>query len=396
MFAILDIETTGLSPAREKITEIAIYIHDGEKIVDEFATLLHPERSIPSDITRLTGIDNRMVENAPKFFEVAKKIVEITDGATIVAHNANFDYGFIQAEFRRLGYEFSRKLLCTVKLSRKLMPGFRSYGLGKICAYLGIENGSRHRAAGDAFATVKLFEHLISVNNGTEDLFSEISALAFKDLNPLLKKSTIDALPAKTGVYYFYNEKGDIIYIGKSKDIKKRVATHLRNTKSVKASQMRQEICDVSYELTGSELIALLLESEEIKKHKPIFNRRLRRSVFNTGIYHFYDKKGYLNFRLNKKNNAEIPLSTFTSKQSAKSFLENLVLKFNLCQKLSDLYKSETSCFHYNIKMCNGACIGKEPTDEYNKRALEAVKSMEYKHRNFIVIDKGRDENEGR
>lgn len=161
MYAIVDIETTSGSPKSGKITEIAIYIHNGESIINSFVSLINPECSIPYYITRITGINNEMVENSPKFYEVAKKIVELTDNKIFVAHNVTFDYGFIQKEFNELGYNFERKTLCTVQLSRKYLPGYRSYSLGKLCSELGIEINGRHRAGGDAFATTKLFELIL-------------------------------------------------------------------------------------------------------------------------------------------------------------------------------------------------------------------------------------------
>lgn len=164
MFAIIDVETTGAVYKYGKLTEIAVYLHNGQKITDSFQTLLNPEIDIPYFITKLTGIDNNMVDNAPKFYEVARKIVELTAGRIFVAHNVNFDYKFIQEEYRRLGYEYKRKTLCTVKLARKLLPGHTSYSLGKICGDLNIKIEGRHRAAGDALATVKLFELLLEKN----------------------------------------------------------------------------------------------------------------------------------------------------------------------------------------------------------------------------------------
>lgn len=161
MFSIIDIETTGQSYKNGKITEIAIYQHNGQEVTDSFSTLINPEMDIPFFITELTGIDNEMVRTAPKFYQVAKKIVEMTTGRIFVAHNVSFDYKFIKEEFARLGYDYSRKTMCTVKLSRKLLPGHPSYSLGKLCANLGIEINGRHRAAGDALATAKLFDILV-------------------------------------------------------------------------------------------------------------------------------------------------------------------------------------------------------------------------------------------
>lgn len=173
MYAIIDIETTGTSYRKGKITEIAIYIHNGQEVTDSFSSLVNPECDIPWYITRLTGISNEMVINAPKFYEIAKKIVEITAGKIFIAHNVGFDYNFIKEEFSRLGYDYVRKTMCTVQLSRKLLPGYKSYSLGKLCPELNININGRHRAAGDALATVKLFEILLEQNcNKETDLFS--------------------------------------------------------------------------------------------------------------------------------------------------------------------------------------------------------------------------------
>ncbi|MBM3437340.1 MAG: hypothetical protein FJY07_14135, partial [Bacteroidetes bacterium] len=265
MYSIIDIETTGLSPNYGKITEIAIYIHDGEKVVDEFTTLLNPEIDIPYRITQLTGINNKMVRDCPKFYEVAKRIVEMTQDTVFVAHNVNFDYNFIRKEFRELGYDYQRKKLCTSRLSRKLLPGRRSYSLGKLCQELGIENPHRHRAFGDAAAALKLFEILLTVEKNVEEL-------SLHGLNSSLDRKLIARLPQEPGVYYFYNDSGHIIYIGKSINIRERVMSHITNNTSKRAIEMRNEIADIGFELTGNELIALLLESNEIKKHTPRYN----------------------------------------------------------------------------------------------------------------------------
>ncbi len=164
MYAIIDIETTGGSAKSSKITEIAVFVHNGQKITGSFTSLINPEQKIPWYITRLTGISNEMVANAPKFYEVAKKIVELTAGKIFVAHNVSFDYSFVKEEFKQLGYDFQRKTLCTVQMSRKLLPGHKSYSLGKLCGDLNIVLNGRHRAAGDARATVELFELLLAKN----------------------------------------------------------------------------------------------------------------------------------------------------------------------------------------------------------------------------------------
>jgi DNA polymerase-3 subunit epsilon len=395
MYAIVDIETTGGSSRIEKITEIAIYQHDGEKITGEFVTLINPERNIPYFITSLTGISNEMVENAPRFFEVAKTIIEMTEGRTLVAHNTRFDYSFIRQEFKSLGYNFKRNLLDTVTLGRKLIPGHRSYSLGNICKDLGILINGRHRAAGDALATVKLFEMLMvkdrQVNGPGSGL---IRNTKISKLNPYLDISKIDSIPEEPGVYYFYNENHDLIYIGKSRNLQQRIRTHLSNNTTSRAMEMRDLIADIDWEVTGSELIALLRESSEIKRNKPVYNRAQRRTAFQWGIFSFTDQNGYINFNYGQIDCDDNPVSVFTGKERAKSTLLILVEKYNLCQKLTGLYETTGPCFHYHVGVCRGACCGKEPPDSYNERARKAAEEFVFIRRNFFIIDKGRNEEE--
>jgi len=390
-FAIVDIETTGGNAFKDRITEIAIYLHDGNKIIDEFSTLINPECSIPPFITRLTGINDEMVENAPKFYEVARQIVQITDGAVFVAHNAPFDYGFIRESYKSLGFNYTRDHLCTVRLSRKIIPGFRSYSLGNLCNNLNIVIENRHRAKGDALATVKLFELLIQKNNG-ETVLSDFIKNDFIDLRfpPGFNRSIIDTLPETHGVYYLHDETGRIIYIGKSNNIRQRILSHFRNKQSRKALELRNNISDITFEETGNELIALLLESEEIKKNQPFFNRAQKRTIKNHCIYSTINENGYLTFLISKDKDLEDLVTTATTYDHALEVIDKLISKFSLCQKLCGVYSIVHACFKYSVKQCNGACIGKESPAEYNKRAQAAIDSLQYKNPNFMIIDGGR------
>lgn len=395
MYAIVDIETTGGSARIEKITEIAIYLHDGNQITGEFVSLINPERNIPYFITNLTGITNEMVEDSPRFFEIAKKVVELTEGRTFVAHNARFDYSFIREEFKSLGFNFKRNILDTVALSRKLVPGHRSYSLGNICKDLKISINGRHRAAGDALATVKLFELLIErdrVLNGTKTSLMKNTKVS--KLNPKLDINKVESVPDVPGIYYFYNENGDLIYIGKSRNLQQRINTHLSNNTTNRAMEMRDQIADIDWETTGSELIALLKESSEIKLNKPVYNRQQRRSGFQWGIFTYTDMNGYINHRYGQLNTDDLPLSVFTSKEKAKSKLDSLVETHNLCQKLSGLYETNGPCFHFQVGICKGACCAKESAECYNERALKANEEFIFTRRNFFIIDKGRDDEE--
>lgn len=387
MYAIIDVETTGGSAFNEKLTEISIFQFDGKQITGQFSTLINPERAIPFMITRLTGITDEMVRDAPKFYEVAREIIEMTEGRVFVAHNANFDYNFIRQEYKRLGYSYNRKTLCTVKLSRKLIPGHRSYSLGNLCNDLGIIIQNRHRAAGDAEATVKVLERLLSVD-------PSLCGMPSGALHHSLNRSVFATLPEAPGVYYFHDEEGRVIYVGMSRNIHSRILTHFSNQSSEKAIIMKAKVADISFEATGSELLALLLESDEIKKLKPLFNRAQRRSSFNFGLFNSTDIFGYQNLEITEINKRPTPITSFSTFAEAREFLFRMVGRYRLCQKLCGLYDAQGACFQHGIRACNGACIGIEPPEEYNSRVKEALKQFDYGSQNLVVVDKGRYDDE--
>ncbi|MEH1008174.1 MULTISPECIES: exonuclease domain-containing protein [unclassified Winogradskyella] len=388
MYAILDIETTGGKYNEEGITEIAIYQFDGHKVTDQFISLVNPEREIQPFVVNLTGINSNMLKNAPKFYEVAKRIVEITEDCIIVAHNSSFDYRILKTEFKRLGFPFKRKTLCTVELSQQLIPDMESYSLGKLTRALGIPMSDRHRANGDAMATVKLFKMLL--NKDLEKvIIRDAVKIEQKSNIPTNLTTIIEGLPSDTGVYYIHNTEGEIIYIGKSKNIRKRIIQHFTG-KNSKSKKIQKLVSTVTYEKTGSELAALLKESAEIKANKPIFNRALRRTIFTHALYSFTDKNGYINLFIDKSNREEMPITTFSTRTSGKHFLFKAVEEFNLCQKLTGLYNTKTSCFKYEVKECSGACINEEPVDAYNKRVNSLIEKYSYANKNMLIIDKGR------
>jgi DNA polymerase-3 subunit epsilon len=389
-YVIVDVETTGGSPKHSKITEIAMFKYDGEKIIDEFVTLINPEQSIPEFIVRLTGITDKMVEAAPKFYEVAKPILAFFEGCIFVAHNVSFDYGMLRSEFRALGYDFRLPHLCTVRATRIILPGHPSYSLGKITQSLGIEIQGRHRAGGDALATAKLFDIIYHKDPNHLQTFIQKEVNPQK-IHPNLSIETIDELPNKAGIYKFFNEFNQLIYIGKSKSIKKRVEQHLRNVLTPKGTLMIQEIAKVEYELTGSELIAMLLESELIKEHKPKFNRQLRKTIFTYGLYDEPDEHGYLSLKLGltSKNNAN-PITYFNSRKESNVFIREKGDAFRLCQKINGVYPTNDACFRHSIQECDGACIGAEPVESYNQKVNQLIQSMSFSESSFYILDKGR------
>ncbi|MFV8361381.1 exonuclease domain-containing protein [Flavobacterium sp. LS1P3] len=392
MYAILDIETTGGQFNEEGITEIAIYKFDGHEVVDQFISLVNPEIPIQPFVVKLTGINNAMLSSAPKFFEVAKRIIEMTNDCVIVAHNASFDYRILRTEFRRLGYDFEARTLCTVELSKKLLPEQPSHSLGKLVRALGIPMADRHRASGDALATVKLFKILLEKDLEKEIVKDFIKLEIEKGIAPKLL-DIVASLPAKTGVYYIHNEKGNLVYIGKSRNIKKRINQHFTGT-STKCKKIQAEVFTVTYDETGSELIALLKESEEIKINKPIYNRAQRKSIFQLALYAEKDKNGYLNLKLQKADGRKKEITSFTSLQEGKNALFRITSHYNLCQKLTGLYVSKTNCFQYNIKECDGACVGEISPEEYNARVKGFIDKNSFENQNMVLVDRGRTINE--
>lgn len=392
MYAIVDIETTGGKYNEEGITEIAIYKFDGHEIVDQFISLINPEREIQPFVVNLTGINSKMLRDAPKFYEIAKRVVEITEDCIIVAHNASFDYRILQLEFDRLGFPYKRKSLCTVELSKKLIPDMESYKLGKLVRSLGIPMSDRHRASGDALATVKLFKMLLD-KDSEKNIIQQAVKLEIKKKVATRLLDIIESLPSATGVYYIHNAKGDIIYIGKSKNIKKRVNQHFTGSNN-KSKKLQKQVATVTFERTGSELVALLKESEEIKRKKPIYNRAQRSTIFQYAMTSHTDENGYISLRIEKADGRKKSITTFTNMSQAKHVMFKLTDEFRLCQKINQLHNSKSNCFQYTIKECNGACILDEAPESYNKRVKEAIDKYSYENKNMLIVDKGRTHDE--
>jgi len=393
LYSVVDIETTGNGYRGQKITEISIFIFDGEKIVDEFTSLVNPEQKIPHFITNLTGITDAMVRTAPKFYEIAKKIAEITKDTIFVAHNVNFDYNIIRDEFKSLGFDFKRKKLCTVRLSRKIIPGLASYSLGNICSAEGIEIAARHRAKGDAEATVELFRRLI-IRDHKFTINSFLNAKSREaTLPPLLDKQVVDTLPEKHGVYYFKNEKKEVIYVGKANNIKQRVISHFYDKKK-KERTMCLETADISYTETGSELIALLHESSEIKHLYPKFNRAQRKAGEAVGLFSYEDQKGILHLAFNRLKLTPNPIMKFYSMAACRTTLEKICSAFELCPKYCHLQTNVNACFHFQLQQCRGVCSEKEAIESYNKRVRKAIKSLGLQTENLVIKENGRTDEE--
>ncbi len=400
-YAIVDLETTGTSAHNGRITEVGIVLFDGEKIIDTFETLINPERSIPWEITRITGISNEMVREAPKFYEVAKKIVEMTQDAIFVAHNVGFDYGFLRKEFGALGFTFSRKQLCTVRLMRKVFPGFRSYSLGRLIQHFDISVEHRHRAMADALATTELLKMALNHQFGDE----EINQLVNEGVRAsrLPKGITLDflhAIPDETGVYYMHDMEGDVIYVGKALNIRKRIMQHFAD-KTTKGNLIHEYVADITWEIMGSELAALLYESAEIKRLQPKLNRALRRKLLPFVVWAYQNEHGYTCFDSGKMTRAEAKkkkyrlLADFSKKANARNRLKKAAESFNLCLSLTGIERVQKPCFNYHIKTCYGACIHEEEPQSYNERAEAAMEMLSrISTETFAIVDHGRSADE--
>ncbi len=392
-YAVVDIETTGGDPRRDKITEIGIVILENNEIVKKYSTLINPERSIPEFITRLTGITNAMVEEAPKFYEVAKEVVEMTDSAIFVAHNVRFDYQFLQHEFKQLGYTFSKRKLCTVRLSRQTFPGLDGYSLGKLIKYFDIQVDSRHRALDDAYAAAIVLSKSLEKGKTKKSIQKMISeGIKLTRLPKHIEPKDILTLPEDCGVYYFKDTTGHIVYIGKSTNIQKRAKQHF-SKESRKANRMFREVAEIDYVLTGSELHSLLLESSEIKKHLPPINVAQKQSKYPFQILSYQNSNDYRRFEICKKGilltDEQVVFGQFAKKAHAKHRLKSLCEQFQLCYQFTDIEKpKEGACFLFEVEKCFGACVETEPIESYNERADLALEVFnQFLDQRFIIIE---------
>ena len=391
-FAIVDIETTGGSASGGGITEIAVLIHNGVEITEEFQTLLNPGHSVPAYITGLTGIDNSMLEDAPIFEEIAEQLWDLLEGRVFVAHSVNFDYGFIREAFSKVGRQLNTPRICTVRLARKVFPNLKSYSLGRLCESQKIPILARHRAMGDARATAILFDRMYKMKE--EVILSSLkrnTGEAF--LPPNFSLSKFKEIPETCGVYYMLNDKGKVIYVGKALNIRERFKGHfsgkvLPNLKQ----QLKSEIVDLQWKLTGSEMMALLLETLEIKRLWPKYNSALKLPKTLYGLFDYQDNSGYYRFQIAKVTKNLRPLETFFSSEEAQQFLKSGIENFQLCKKLCGLRK--VTCNTVQDKTCNGACQSEEHPKDYNSRVKEFINLIKESKKEILLTLPGREKGE--
>lgn len=391
MYAIVDIETTGGYATNNAITEVAIVLHDGIRELKRYETLVNPGMPIPRYVQALTGINDEMVSDAPYFNEIAEAVYEYLNGAIFVAHNVNFDYSFIKHQLKACGLDLDSKKLCTVRLSRKTFPGAPSYSLGNICKHLGIDISNRHRAGGDADATVMLFETILKAG-GLEHIRSMLKANSREQYMPThLPAGTLEKLPETPGVYYFHDQKGKVIYVGKAKNLRRRVCSHFSNNKPGRQKQdFLRNIYSISHETTGTELMAFLLECIEIKRLWPAYNRSMKRFQQTYGLYIYEDRSGYARLVLEKHKRQLSPIYTFSLLWEGQNILWKLIRQFHLCPKLCYMEKGEGPCGGVKEDFCQGACEHKESPEDYNQRVRQAVEGLISSLPTFTLVDEGR------
>jgi len=395
LYAIVDIETTGGHASANGITEVAINIHDGNQIVERYTTLINPKRDIPVYITALTGIDDEMLKDAPIFEDVALQIYQLLHNKIFVAHNVNFDYSFLKHHLANAGYDLQCRKLCTVRLSRKVFPGKVSYSLGKLCNALQIPINNRHRASGDADATSILFNLLLE--HDSEGIIAEMLKKTSKEqvLPPNLDKAAIMKLPNQPGVYYFKDNKGKIVYVGKAKDLKKRVTSHFTGNQPNRQRQdFLRTIHHVDYVTCGTELMALILEANEIKRLWPENNRAMKRYEHKYDLYIFEDQNGYMRLAIDKHKKNNKAFQSFNNLLEGYNYLNMLVEKYQLCAKLCYLQKTASKCIAHENGQCFGACSGIETVAVYNKRLYAALDDIQRLQPSFALVDEGRKEEE--
>jgi DNA polymerase-3 subunit epsilon len=393
-FVITDIETTGLSPERDRVTEVACVRVEGGEIVSEQRTLVNPERFIPQSISQMTGITNAMVMSAPKgdaIFPSVRTWLGDDDDAIFTAHNVTFDFNFLQSSFRRHSIpELAHTKLCTMRLSRRLLPARKSHALGELASYLGIRIQGRHSALGDAQATAQLLIRLLEILQEEHDCetvedvlgFQYRTMSAFKETpaNVRALESTLAALPSQPGVYRMIDRRGEILYIGKAKSLRDRVGSYFRRgaEHTPKIAEMVKRVRSIETEETGSELGALLLESKLIKVHQPKYNTLQKRY------------KRYAFLRLNMSDSFPRPelalevepdgaeyFGPFNGRNSVEMVIDtiNRVFRLRECTESVVPDESFTPCIYHQIKRCEAPCAKMQSVEDY-RREVDEVRSF--------------------
>ena len=384
---LLDCETTGGKAIYHRIIEIGLIVIEDGKVIETWQTFIDPKVALPPFIQRLTGITPVMVDGAPAFFDIAEELLSKLKGRTLVAHNARFDYSFLKNEFERAGYSYNAKPLCSVKFSRNLYPQFKRHGLSQIISRFDLAIENRHRALDDAKMIYQFFQKSSALFSDDEIAATCAMLQKRSSLPTLLDAKEIEKLPNSAGVYYFYDEKGTLLYVGKSVNIRNRVMSHFSSDyKNPKDLRMSTKIAHVDFEQTPSDFGAQIRESNQIKALSPFYNRRLRKVRKLFQYRSVEDENGYLRLNIEvietEDTRIEQQFGLFRSSRQASKQLEKLAGQYFLCHKLLGLEGDRNSrdpCFRVQLKKCFGACNGSESAANYNERMNTALKNYQIK-----------------
>jgi len=384
---LLDCETTGGKAIYHRIIEIGLVVIENGELIEKWQTFIDPKIPLPPFIQRLTGISPGMVNGAPEFVDIAEELLSKLKGRTLVAHNARFDYSFLKNEFERAGITYNAKPLCSVKFSRNLYPQFKRHGLSQIIERFDLQIENRHRALDDAEMIYQFFQKSSALFPDDEIAATCKTLLKRPSLPTLLDAKEVEQLPASAGVYYFYDQKGTLLYVGKSVHIRNRVMSHFSSDhKNPKDLQMSTKIAHVDFEQTPSDFGAQIRESNQIKALSPLYNRRLRKVKKLFQYRSTEDSNGYLRLNIEtvetEDTDVEQQFGLFRSPRQATKQMEKLADQYFLCHKLLGLEGDRNSrqpCFRSQLKKCFGACHGAESSESYNERMTAALKNYQIK-----------------
>jgi DNA polymerase-3 subunit epsilon len=401
--AIIDVETTGASPVYDRILEIAIIRIEQGKVTETFTSVIDPEKHIPDTIMSLTGITEGELKRAPTFSDISHDVHNLIAGCILVAHNVRFDYGFVKNEFKRLGVKYTAECFCTVKLSRALFPEYSKHDLSTIIDRFDFDCPARHRALADARVLVDFLNYCQSTFP-IDTLQQTVAKILKRSFLPVgVPTQVIEALPKRAGVYIFYGENGEKLYIGKSINIYSRVLSHFSDDhRSGKEMRLAQEVRDIETVETPGELSALLMESHLIKKDQPLYNRMLRRTQKLVVLTEQINDLGYKEALLSRLDPQEVDvldkiIAIFKTKGQAAQWLRDQTIEHALCPRLLGL-ETTKQCFNYQLGKCNGACTGIEKPEVYNTRFDLAFSQRKLKAWPFsgpILITENSEKNSG-
>ena len=333
MYAVVDLETTGSHPSHDNIIEIAVYLHDGDNVTDQFCSLLNPGHLIPPFISKLTGITNDMVADAPTFSDIAQQLSEFIKGRIFVAHNVQFDHSFLKQSLLRHGLYLEGEMLCTIKAGRALIPGLASYKLSSLCKALDIQLNNAHRAYADALATA----HVLTVLN--ERAKGNLTPYHYQKevrKNPSrVPEESLDALPSQAGLLFFLSENGEVLLVSGSSNIRKKAWSLVKRFHHKRLLPLATEAASVSYEITGSEILASVLEIQHCKDSKPKFNRSYKGYESRCVITDVVDNQGLLHLQIANHKTGENRYRTFSSNTEARRILNEAQKKFNIINEFN-------------------------------------------------------------